>query len=111
MQPQHDAHSRYSELRCLPVKSIEVINSFFYPRIPRYCLIRRVENWARIARIKPASAFPGPEPAAPNRLLSLPLHLGGLSPARTAHDYQHEPDYEQRSEALVVEQTVDCQQR
>src|SRR6266571_3552088 len=102
MQPQHDAPSRYSELRCLPVKSIEVINSFFYPRIPRYCLIRRVKNWARVAGI---------ELAGPNRLLSLPLQLGGPSPARTAHDYQYEPDYEQCREGRVVEQTIDCQQR
>jgi len=55
--------------------------------------------------------LPGPEPAAPNRLLSLPLQLGGPGPARTAHDYQYEPDYEQCREGRIVEQTIDCQQR
>jgi len=27
------------------VKNIEVINSFFYLKIPRYCLSGSVENW------------------------------------------------------------------
>ena len=65
----------------------------------------------RIVAIEPAGPSPGPEPTAPNSLLSLPLHLGGPSPARTAHDYQYEPDYEQCREGRVVEQTIDCQQR
>ena len=55
--------------------------------------------------------LPEPGLGSPNRLLSLPSHLGGPSPARTADDYQYEPDYEQRREGRVVEQTVDCQQR
>jgi len=44
-------------------------------------------------------------------LRCLPLCLGGPSPARTAHDYQYEPDHEQRREGLVIEQTIDCQER
>jgi len=41
----------------------------------------------------------------------LPLHLRGPGPSRIAHDYQYEPDYEQRREGRVVEQTIDRQQR
>jgi len=43
--------------------------------------------------------------------MSLPLHLGGPGPARTTHDYQYKPNYEQCREGRVVEQTIDCQQR
>ena len=93
------------------MKSIEVINSSFYPKIPRYCPIRRVENLGCLVWDSAGGSFPGPELGSPNRLLSLPSHLGGPSPGRTAHDYQREPDYEQRSEGRVVEQIVDCQQR
>ena len=57
-------------------------------------------------------ALPEAEPGrTPNGLLSLPLHLRGPGPSRTAHDYQYEPDNEQRREGRVVEQTVDRQQR
>src|SRR5438094_5544136 len=111
MQPQYDGHSRCSELHWLPVKSIEVINSFFYPKIPRYCLIRRGGEWGvpRLGLSRPV--LPRAGAGCPNRLLSLPLQLGGVGPARTAHDYQYEPDYEQCREGLIVEQIIDCQQR
>ena len=57
-------------------------------------------------------ALPEAEPGrTPNGLLSLPLHLRGPGPSRTAHDYQYEPDNEQRREGRVVEQTIDRQQR